>query len=272
MSVEQVLIAKGLHFQLKGNDYVTNCFNPEHNDKHPSLHINKDSGVFHCFSCGYKGNILKLFFNKVQNKNSETLLNKIRNKKIITLEMPEFYNSFIREFRGISAKTFEKFEAFTVISKPEELIDRIIFPIKDIFGNIIAFQGRHLYSDEKPKYITYPSNCKVSIYPQIIYNSDTVNIVEGIFDLLKLYDCGIINTIALLGCEKNKKSLSEALGILKIAGIYKINLILDSDEAGQKAASRFIKNFNDEFIIKNIVLNKKDPGELSREEILSLNL
>ena len=40
---------------------VISCLNPEHDDSNPSMRVDKVTGIFNCFSCGYKGNLFTYF-------------------------------------------------------------------------------------------------------------------------------------------------------------------------------------------------------------------
>ena len=64
MNVEDLLTEKNIHFLAKGRDYVIKCINPEHDDSNPSMRVHRIDGRFHCFSCGYKGNIFTHFGEK----------------------------------------------------------------------------------------------------------------------------------------------------------------------------------------------------------------
>jgi DNA primase len=55
-SVEEVLQHLALDYKMKGDQYVIRCINPSHADRHPSLEVNQQ-GVFHCWSCGFSGNL-----------------------------------------------------------------------------------------------------------------------------------------------------------------------------------------------------------------------
>ena len=61
MTVEELLVEEKIPFKMSPADFVVSCLNPEHDDSNPSMRIDKITGVFNCFSCGYKGNIFKLF-------------------------------------------------------------------------------------------------------------------------------------------------------------------------------------------------------------------
>ena len=61
MNVEDLLTTKNIPFTPKGKDYVVRCLNPEHDDNNPSMRIDQVTGVFNCFSCGYKGTVFAHF-------------------------------------------------------------------------------------------------------------------------------------------------------------------------------------------------------------------
>ena len=61
MDVETLLKNKDIYFIPKGSDFLVRCLNPEHEDKNPSMRIDQITGIYQCFSCGFKGIIYKLF-------------------------------------------------------------------------------------------------------------------------------------------------------------------------------------------------------------------
>ena len=61
MKVVDLLQERKIDFKPSGRDYLVKCLNPEHEDKNPSMRIDNVTGVYNCFSCGFKGSIFKLF-------------------------------------------------------------------------------------------------------------------------------------------------------------------------------------------------------------------
>ena len=53
MNVEELIQKKKIPYRLQGADIVVGCLNPEHDDSNPSMRIDKITGIFHCFSCGF---------------------------------------------------------------------------------------------------------------------------------------------------------------------------------------------------------------------------
>ncbi|MFH1777750.1 MAG: DNA primase [Candidatus Omnitrophota bacterium] len=119
--------------------------------------------------------------------------------------------------------------------------DRIIFPIFDIQGKIIAFGGRVL-DDRLPKYINSPDTIiyrkSRNLYglnktKDYINREDYVVIVEGYLDLLTSYQNGIRNIVASLGTALTH----EQVRILK-RYTHNVVMIYDADEAGEMATLR----------------------------------
>ena len=59
--VADLLKEKGVYYMPSGHDLLIRCLNPDHDDSNPSMRVHKDTGIYHCFSCGCKGNIFKYF-------------------------------------------------------------------------------------------------------------------------------------------------------------------------------------------------------------------
>ena len=120
--------------------------------------------------------------------------------------------------------------------------NRLIFPFQNISGRIIGFGGRRLNEEDNPKYLNSPES-KIYQKGLILYGLhqaisairelNTVILVEGYFDLLRLVNSGIENVVASSGT-----ALSENQG--RLLKRYTSNVIIsyDSDEAGLKAAIR----------------------------------
>lgn len=60
IDVRGILRDLGITYLEGGTNLRAVCWNPSHHDTNPSMRIHVDTGVFHCFGCGYKGHILSL--------------------------------------------------------------------------------------------------------------------------------------------------------------------------------------------------------------------
>ena len=61
MRVDELLQEKNIDYKVSGRDYVVKCLSPDHEDSNPSMRIDNITGVFNCFSCGFRGNLFKHF-------------------------------------------------------------------------------------------------------------------------------------------------------------------------------------------------------------------
>ena len=120
--------------------------------------------------------------------------------------------------------------------------NRLMFPICDARGKVIAFGGRVL-DDSKPKYINSPENVVYSkgrnlFGLNVAKKGDLkrILIVEGYMDVISLHQRGITNVVAPLGT-----ALTEQQGWLLRKNSEQIILSFDSDEAGLKAKLRALE-------------------------------
>lgn len=141
---------------------------------------------------------------------------------------------------------------------------RIIFPIIDIRGNVIAFGGRAL-GDLMPKYVNSPETSIYSKGRQLFAlnkakntKKDYLILAEGYMDVLALHQAGFDNAIASLGTALTEKQAN-------IIKKYTDNVVIayDSDEAGRRATNRAIEILRKEDIkIKVLhITGAKDPDE-----------
>ncbi|MBO4292956.1 MAG: DNA primase [Clostridia bacterium] len=120
--------------------------------------------------------------------------------------------------------------------------NRLMFPICDIRGRVIAFGGRVL-DDSKPKYINSPENVVYSkgrhlFGLNVAKKSDLkkILIVEGYMDVISLHQRGITNVVGALGT-----ALTQNQGWLLRRNSEQVILGFDSDGAGQTAILRSIE-------------------------------
>lgn len=269
MSVENLLTSKDIYYIPKGKDFLVKCLNPEHADKNPSMRIDQITGIFQCFSCGFKGNLFNHFgeaSSTLQIKR-EHLKKKIREKMAssVGLSFPQGYMPYVGNWRGIKPETYRKFEAFHHHDK--DFVGRVVFPIRDISGKIVAFNGRHM-SGGDPKYKIYPTGAKMPLFPQVKPIKDSVILVEGIYDAINLHDKGLPNAVCCFGT--NNISVDK-LSMLSIQGVNRIDIFFDGDEAGQKAAEK-VKSLCEkaDLLFRNIHLEGTDPGALTQPQIEKL--
>lgn len=271
MDVQQLLEQKKIPYQLSGKDYKVCCLNPEHDDSNPSMRIDQLTGIFNCFSCGFKGNLFDFFEEKANflQQTRELFRRKIHQKlaENVGLEMPKNAVPFNREWRGISAETFKHFEAFE--HNDPNHIGRLVFPIRGMSGKILGFNGRAFSPETSPKYQITPTGSKFPLFPsRVVPIQGRAILVEGIFDMLNLYDKGLTNAVCAFGTQKLTK---DKVILLKVQGISGIDVFFDSDDAGREAAAKAVELIESlEMTTRTIQIKSGDPGELTAQKVIKL--
>lgn len=121
--------------------------------------------------------------------------------------------------------------------------DRIMFPIMDASGRVVAFSGRTMKTDAGvPKYVNSPET-ELFQKSEILYGYDKAKsgirqyecslIVEGQFDLVLAHQAGYTNTVAVSGTALTKHHI---MLLLRLSP--KVVLALDADRAGISAIKR----------------------------------
>lgn len=272
MTPLELLEKQSIPYKYSGRDLLVKCMNPDHDDSNPSMRIDSITGVFHCFSCGYRGNLLTRF--GVNASLTQLARDKLKDKletiiiENIGLKMPEKAEFFERPYRGIKADTYAEFEAFSY--EGDEFKNYLVFPIYDITGKISLFQGRNMDPDGKPKYKFYPRKVSLPLFPLMKLNplQGSVVLVEGIFDMLNLWDKGVKNVLTVFGTQSLDE---EKVKFLRLMGVSKIYVFFDGDEAGQKAAAKamaLIESLG--LLTENVRWNEMDPGSLSQAQVNKL--
>ena len=145
---------------------------------------------------------------------------------------------------------------------------RIIFPIFDIRGNVIAFGGRVLDSS-LPKYMNSPETAVYNKGKNLYALNSAKNsgekkliIVEGYMDVISLHQNGIINTVASLGT-----ALTESQGRILKKYAEEVIISYDADTAGQAATMRGLDLLSDIGCnVKVLIIPQgKDPDDFIKK-------
>ena len=269
MNVQDLLDKKDIRYMPKGRDFLVRCINPEHEDRNPSMRVDQITGVFQCFSCEYKGNLFTHFgerANQLQLKR-EMLKKRISEKRAdsVGLSFPKSAVPYIGNWRNIKPETYKRFEAFNSVDKDH--VSRIVFPVRDMSGRIVAFNGRHT-AQGIPKYMITPAGARMPLFPVVQPLQGSVLLVEGIFDMINLHDKGLTNAVCCFG---TKNINTAKLSMLKIQGIGSVEIFFDGDDAGQQAASKVKEMCEEvELVTRNIHLKDTDPGALTENQVIKL--
>lgn len=194
---------------------------------------------------------------------------------------PDSWDSLIKHLRK---KGFSDAEmaAASVATRTQKgnLIDffrnRLMFPIIDIRGNVIAFGGRKLSSEDSgPKYINSPETAvfvknrnlyalnyaKSSTFAEELAKSGKDRffiLCEGYMDVIALHKAGFDNAVAPLGT-----ALTDNQVRIMAKYVPEVLIATDSDEAGQKAARRSFSLLDSAGVSARIIKidGAKDPDE-----------
>ena len=145
---------------------------------------------------------------------------------------------------------------------------RVMFPIFDLRGNVVAFGGRIL-TDEKPKYINtsdtpvyHKSSGLFAMNIAKDSGSRQLILAEGYMDVIALHRAGFTNAIASLGT-----ALTEEQARILRRYAEEAVICYDSDEAGRRATQRAIPILKNAGLLVRVVTvpGGKDPDEFFRQ-------
>ena len=146
----------------------------------------------------------------------------------------------------------------------DRFFGRVMFPIIDLRGNVVAFGGRTL-GDDKPKYLN-TSDTPVFNKGDMLFalnfaknnNNGRLILCEGYMDVISMHQAGFTNTVATLGT-----ALTPSQARLMSRYAKEVVVSYDSDGPGQKAAARAIPLLRAAGLIVRVLTIEggKDPDE-----------
>lgn len=167
--------------------------------------------------------------------------------------------------RGFNNDTLNDFGCFVCQGMPKALYARAVISVHDLKGRVVGMAARQIDNTiDYCKWLYFPESFKPSEYIGGLYESckkykkDTITLCEGYFDAMAIYQAGapagaILGTHLYLG---QVKQLIES-------GIKNVNLLLDPDDAGEKAAPVIIDRLSKYFKVSNYTGKlPNDPGDL----------
>lgn len=239
--------------EKRKGEWWCKCLLPDHpNDDSPSFSINAEKNLFSCFGCGSSGTPIifvqlyhKLSFPKAieylidyaslkieprEHSNILEFLHKSNikpkeNKEFIRAFLPDnvmdkYEDDFIVEWlnEGISQESLDKFEV-----RYDNYSNRIIFPIRDEFGKIIAIKGRTTFDNYRDlgivKYIYYQAIGANDFLYGLYQNKENIKnkkeciIVEAEKGVIKLDSWGFDNVVAISTSHITKQQIELLLSL-----------------------------------------------------------
>ena len=256
--------------ERKGAAYLGLC--PFHDDHHPSLRVDPAKGVYHCFSCGAGGDVFRFVQEKEGCGFGEAVRlcadichlpvpaldagsQKHRPDKQQTLaptvEMNERDGQALLPYDPEMEELREAYAAFEIGIAPAIVPEawkftrgRIVFPIRNAVGELVAFAARYqgdLPAKKIPKYIN-SSTSAIYKKDELLYGwyravskvreTGIVFLTEGYKDTLAMHAAGFSNTVALCGTNLSEHHIAM---IRKEA--VTVCLFLDADEVGRETVT-----------------------------------
>jgi DNA primase len=259
-----------------------------------AFHADLRNHGFHCFSCHAAGSVLDLvakvercsirqaalhlqewfdiertaFCPAGATPTPDRQLSKEKVKEPVPLRFslrPIDHGHWYLKQRGIHVDTAAHFGA-GYYAGPGLMRGRVVIPIHNERSQLVAYAGRSIDgADPKYKLPAGFAKSKVlfNLHRALTQGQDTVIVVEGFFDCLKVHQAGQACVVALMGC-----SLSAEPEKHLIARFRKIVLMLDGDLAGQQATHMIANRLIDRSTIRVVsLITGQQPDRMSSEEI-----
>lgn len=286
--------------RVNGREYKCKCLNPNHNDNTPSMFLNKDKGLFNCFSCGASGDIISLVelvegidFKKaikklMDNNNIEydevsvteyvirdtfnleklrEMLSMYKRGNHFSEDLKEKYEGIPKYFidLGFKKETLKKFEVGYCGDSNDDMYKRATIIWRDLQGNIAAINGRDTTGNKEKKYKFKRGSAKKSVLYNLVNlekNNEPIIIVESEKDVWTLYEAGYERVVALAGL-----SLKERKWLLRRYTTSAI-IALDNDVRGMEGRKNItteLYSIMDVYAIS--IPQDKDVSDMSEKEI-----
>ena len=287
VQTERVLNAVGIDTNYETAEHWL-IFCPYHNNwRTPAAEVDKELGLFYCFSCGASANLQDLVM-KISGRKYYEALRLISDKEVKTslvkniddalgkADIVEFDQELLGRlhdsavgmekpsnylvYRNINENSVDKFK----IGYSENQ-DMITVPVHSTDGVAMGFVGRSIEGKsfknskglQKSKTLFNVHRVKASPY---------VFIVESSFDAIRLDQAGV-PAVASLG---SSVSSSQAKLLDKYFNV--VYIVPDADEAGEEMVAKLQKTLGEKVIRLNLPEGVKDVGDLSNEQIEKLRV
>lgn len=286
--VKDILEYMGLDIaKEERNDYILFC--PEHIHTKPSskphLWVSKDTGVCHCFACGFKSNIqdfVKAYYGDVSQAEIDEICGTGQTNTItpirISFNSLEAETSNKKQFdfseywenpdhsyllgRGIHPKVIDKFKCGF-----DKQYKAVFIPLQDIDGSFIGYKTRNIYS--KKFFNAAGMDLSKFLFGAFLIrelNLNKITIVESEIDAMYLWSCGV-PAVATMGKNFNEDKANLLAGL----GIQHIEIFTDFDEAGmmltQEIKAKMVGKCLSIYRTKQPNPNIKDANECTIEQI-----
>jgi DNA primase len=295
ISMGAVLEHYGWKCLRRRGDRVQGCCPIHRGQRADTFHADLCNHGFHCFSCQAHGSVLDLvaaiercslrqaalllaewFSVTPEARRAESGIYRqptsqlSREKESVTpplrfvLRPIDNGHVYLKQ-RGVNTDTAAHF-GVGYYAAPGLLRGRVVIPIHNERGQLLAYAGRSI-DHADPKYLLpagfQKSRVLFNLHRAAVGGPDTVIVVEGYFDCMKVHQAGMSCVVALMGC-----SLSTEQERLLTEHFKNIVLMLDADPAGQQASILIADRLISRCTIDMVQLSDgRQPDQLSSEEI-----
>lgn len=283
MSQNEIITTFGLRNATVSRDEILcSCpFSQNHpnGDRHPSFRLNSEKGVYICYACGERGNIIQL---------AERVLgmSPFEARSTFSADLTDEAVDGLMRPRGVERKVLTPLQAdisrwvgnkhpywrsrgFTdeTVGKwqlgydPAE--DRVVVPVY-FKGELMGWSKRAVDDVTLPKWKHSPDMPKSEIlFGMDNFNGDSAVLVEAPLSVVMLDQYGVSNAVASFGC-----SLSGSQARLLRANYNNVLIFYDPDEPGRRGAveaARKLEDFVDVYMVGD---TRDDPAAMTLEENL----
>jgi hypothetical protein len=279
----------GIEFRESGDELTARC--PMHEartgraDAHPSWSINAKTGLFNCFSCGYRGSLATL----VRDLNGDASDLDAARSFIVrqpirdTVSLPDL-SLPIRPSRALDDSLLGRFTAPPTWARNRRRVSREacaayqvlwdlaseswILPIREPYS--LALMGWQEKSETSRKFRNHPIGVKKShtVFGVQSISEERVVVVESPLDAVRLWTAGITGAVAVFGALVSKRQLS------LMTAAQEVIFALDNpriDEAGKRSVQQLLQDTKG--VLRSVKFfdygktTAKDPGDMTDQEV-----
>jgi DNA primase len=280
-NIESVLRELGIDYKLSGDEAIARC--PSHSDRHPSWSCNTSTGIHHCFSCGFSGNLASLAAKLLNLSYAEAVIwcnERVGWSKVHQwredYEGANFSPSYMhisevdtalftkvpQEQLTLKGITEEAAEKFGILWNPKD--KTWIFPVRDPFTNELwGWQSKN-----SKRFRHYPAGIqrsKTLFGMGAFSDGGRAILVESPIDCAYLYAAGISGGLSSFGVRVSNYQFSLVQRVSE-----SLVLALDNDNAGVAETARICNELGKVRSLRVFnygSVKAKDVGEMSYEEV-----
>jgi DNA primase len=285
--VKRVLAGSGIEVQTElDSDFIIFC--PFHNNyRSPAGEINKNTGIFFCFSCQKTSDLVEFvmfassrtYFESVRfikSKEQETDLEQEMTRQLHTRQEYVPYDEL--QIKKLHLQAMDSPRASTYFNgrkiNKESMIkfglgfsenfDMVTVPVHSPDGILLGFVGRSIEGKEFKNSTGLPKS-KTLFNINRVKTAEQVYVVESSFDAIRLDQVGL-SAVATLGANVSSMQIE-----LLQKYFNNIIVIADNDEAGGNMKNRLLERLGSRVSVIQLDNKYKDIGDMSDEDIKSLD-